>query len=314
MKRSVLGMLCVAAGVSIFSVQDVIVKGLSGTYPVHEIVVLRSLVALPVLLLAMLWDRTQRFAFAAWGLHALRGLTQFFAYFSYYLAMAAMPIADVVAICFAAPLVIAALSGPLLGERVTPQSWAAIAVGFAAVLAIVRPGASTSDPALLFPVLSAVTYGLSAVLARRLGRSATGSAMAFSATLVYIVGGAAVALALAGSAPAEGAHPSIRFLLGPWLWPTAVEAALLAACGLIAACGFFLLSQGYRLAEASRAAAFEYVALPWGVLWGYLVFGNAPDLVTLGGAAVLIATGIYTLRQGRVVEPAAAPVAAPTGA
>ena len=310
MKRSVLGMLSVAAGVSIFSVQDVIVKGLSGTFPVHEIVVLRSFVALPVLLVAMLCDGTGRFAFTRLGLHATRGIAQFLAYFSYYLAMAAMPIADVVAICFAAPLVIAALSGPVLGERVKPQSWAAIGVGFAAVLAIVRPGASTSDPALLFPVLSAVTYGLSAVLARRLGRSATGSAMAMSATIVYIIGGGAVAVALAGSAPAEGAHPSIRFLLGPWLWPSPVEALLLVACGLIAACGFFLLSQGYRLAEASRAAAFEYVALPWGVLWGYLVFGNAPDLVTLGGAAVLIATGIYTLRQGRTAEPEPATVAA----
>jgi drug/metabolite transporter (DMT)-like permease len=301
MKPSVRGMLCVAAGVSIFSVQDVIVKGLSASFPVHEIVVLRSVVAFPILLVLTLQDGTTRVAPARLGLHAARGLALFAAYFSYYLAMAAMPIADVVAICFAAPLIITALSGPVLGERVKPQSWAAIAIGFAAVLMIVRPDAATSDPAALLPVLSALAYGISAVLARRLGRVATGSAMALSATVVYIFAGGIAALALAGTAPSAGAHPSIRFLLGPWIWPNAGEIGLLTACGLIAAFGFFLLSQGYRLAEASRAAAFEYVALPWGVLWGFLVFNTPPDLLTLAGAAVLIATGVYTLRHGLAV-------------
>ena len=146
MKRSVLGMLSVAAGVSIFSVQDVIVKGLSATFPVHEIVVLRSVVASPVLLVLTLQNGTGRVAPTRLGLHAARGLSLFVAYFSYYLAMAAMPIADVVAICFAAPLIITALSGPVLGERVKPQSWAAIAIGFAAVLIIVRPDVATSEP------------------------------------------------------------------------------------------------------------------------------------------------------------------------
>ena len=311
MKRSVLGMLSVAAGVSIFSVQDVIVKGLSATFPVHEIVVLRSVVALPVLLVLTLQDGTGRVAPARLGLHAVRGLSLFAAYFSYYLAMAAMPIADVVAICFAAPLIITALSGPMLGERVKPQSWAAIAIGFAAVLMIVRPDAATSDPAALFAVLSALAYGISAVLARRLGRVASGSAMALSATVVYIFAGGVAALVLAGTAPSPGAHPSMRFLLGPWIWPSTGEVGLLTACGLIAAFGFFLLSHGYRLAEASRAAVFEYVALPWGVLWGFLIFNTPPDLLTLAGAAVLIATGIYTLRQGQAVESSLATATAP---
>jgi drug/metabolite transporter (DMT)-like permease len=222
-----------------------------------------------------------------------------------------MPIADVVAICFAAPLVITALSGPILGERVKPQSWAAIAIGFAAVLMIVRPDAATSDPAALFAVLSALAYGISAVLARRLGRVASGSAMALSATVVYIFAGGVTALVLAGTAPSPGAHPSMRFLLGPWIWPSTGEVGLLTACGLIAAFGFFLLSHGYRLAEASRAAVFEYVALPWGVLWGFLVFNTPPDLLTLAGAAVLIATGIYTLRQGQAVESSLATATAP---
>jgi len=71
--------------------------------------------------------------------------------------------------------------------------------------------------------------------------------------------------------------------------------------------GFFLLSQGYRLAEASRAAAFEYVALPWGVLWGFLVFNTPPDLLTLAGAAVLIATGSTRFVRARRSNPRSPP-------
>jgi drug/metabolite transporter (DMT)-like permease len=303
MKRSVLGMLSVAAGVSIFSVQDVIVKGLSATLPVHEIVVLRSAVALPVLLLITLRERSGRLSFSRWGLHALRGFFLFLAYGAYYMAIAAMPLADAVAIYFTTPLFIAALAVPFLGERVSGRSWAAIAIGFAAVLVIVRPNGDTGDPAAIFPLLSALGYAVSAVLARRLGATESAGAMALSATLVYILAGGAVALALSGMAPpAEGTHRSLRFLLGPWLWPSARDYGFLAACGIIAAFGFFLLSEGYRLAEANRAAIFEYVALPWAVLWGFLVFGAMPDAITLGGAAVLIATGIYTLRLGQVGE------------
>ncbi|MGH7122989.1 MAG: hypothetical protein ACREFI_01360, partial [Stellaceae bacterium] len=82
----------------------------------------------------------------------------------------------------------------------------------------------------------------------------------------------------------------------PWIWPSPLDLLLMATCGCIAAFGFFCLSQGYRLSEAYRAAPCEYAALPWGVLWGYIFFGNTPDAVMILGALIIMGAGLYTLQ------------------
>jgi drug/metabolite transporter (DMT)-like permease len=297
--RQTHGMLCVAAGVSIFSVQDAIVKGLSSLYPVHEIVVVRSFVALPILLLIALAEDRGKLRLHRPGLHLVRGLFLYLSYTSYYLALAHLPIAEAVALYFTAPFFVAALSLPLLGERVRMRSWIAIAVGFCGVLLIARPNTSLFDPTVLLPVLSALAYAIAALLTRRLGTTESGGAMALSATVIYVFAGGLTALALSPIEVAGDAHSSLRFLLNPWLWPSALDAGLLATCGLIAAFGFFFLGQGYRLAEANRAAPFEYAALPWGILWGYWFFGNLPDMATVAGAVVIVGAGLYTLQRRR---------------
>jgi drug/metabolite transporter (DMT)-like permease len=299
MNRQILGMLSVATGVSVFSIQDVIVKGLSGTYPVHQIVVVRSLVALPILLAITLAESRGRVTIHRLGLHVVRGILLYVSYTTYYLALARLTLANTVALTFTVPFFVALLGMPLLGERVAARSWLAIAAGFLAVLAIVRPDAGLIEPASLLPLVAALTYSISAILARRLGTTEGGGAMALTATAIYGIGGAVTALSLAGIGVGEDAHSSLRFLLNPWLWPSPGDLALLALCGLIAACGFFLLSQGYRLAQVNLAAPFEYVALPWSILWGYLFFGSLPDATMIAGAAVIAAAGFYTLQLSR---------------
>jgi drug/metabolite transporter (DMT)-like permease len=305
MNRLYLGMLSVAAGVSAFSVQDVIVKALSGTYPVHQIVVLRSLVALPVLLGVTLAESGGTLRIHRIGLHLARGLLLYVSYTTYYLALARLPIADTVALTFTVPFFVTALGIPILGERVKARSWAAIGVGFLAVLLIVRPGFGLFEPAAVLPIVSALTYAISALLARRLGSTEGGGALALMATAVYLIAGALTALSLVGSKIPPDAHASVRFLLNPWIWPSVLDLGLLVACGLIAAFGFFCLGQGYRLAEANRVAPFEYAALPWGILWGYLFFDNVPDAPMIIGAAVIVSSGLYTLRREPVHARAA---------
>lgn len=299
MSRQTQGMLCVAFGVSIFSVQDAIVKGLSGTYPVHEIVVARSLVALPILILVTLAEEGGRPQIHRLGLHLVRALFLYVSYTCYYLALAHLPIAEAVALYFTAPFFVAALSLPMIGERVGAKSWIAIGIGFCGVLLIARPETSVFDPTVLLPVLSALAYAIASLLTRRLGTTESGGALALSATVVYVVAGTLTALALSRIEAAGDAHSSLRFLLNPWVWPDARDVALLAACGFIAAFGFFFLGQGYRLAEANRAAPFEYASLPWGILWGYWFFGNLPTEATILGAVIIIGAGLYTLQKSR---------------
>jgi S-adenosylmethionine uptake transporter len=303
LNRQILGMLSVATGVSIFSLQDAIVKGMSGDFPVHEIVFVRSLVAFPLLLAVIMAEARGWPAFRRLGLHLLRGLLMYVAFTIYYLAIAHLQIAEAVALFFMAPLLVAGLSGPTLGERVSPRSWIAIAVGAAGVVVILRPSFGELDPALLLPVFSSLAYALSVLCSRRLGETQSGGAMALTATVVYVLASAATALGVAGLAVPAGADPSLRFLLNPWLWPGLKDLGLMAACGLIAASAFFCLGQGYRMAEANRAAPFEYAALPWGILWGYVFFANLPDLATLLGAAIIVAGGLYALSLERAAWP-----------
>ncbi len=302
------GMFSVAAGVSVFSVHDAIVKGLSGVYPFHQIVFIRSLVALPVLLLIALAEGRGRLALHRFRLHLLRGLVMYVAFTAYYLGLARLTMAETVALTFSAPLFIAALSVPILGERVERRSWAAIGAGFLGVLIIVRPGAGLADIAAVLPVMAALAYALSALFARRLGTTESGGAMALSATAVYILASGIMGLALAGIEAPAGAHISVRFLLNPWAWPSARDLGLMAGCGVLAALGFFFLGQGYRLAQANLVAPFEYVALPWAVLWGYLFFGNLPDATTILGAAIVVGSGFYTLQRVRTRKLSAAPL------
>jgi len=294
--RQTLGMISVAAGVSVFTIQDVIVKTLSSTYPVHEIVVLRSVVAFPILVWVTYAEQRGHIKMHRGLLHLARGLILYVSYTCYYLGLARLPMADVIALTFTVPLFVTVLGVAVLGERVRARRWLALGAGFIGVLIILRPGIGLFEPAALLPIGSALAYATSAVMARRLGSTESGGAMALTATGAYIAGGALTAALLAGIAPPAGAEESIRFLLNPWIWPSSLELVLMTLCGCIAAFGFFCLSQGYRLSEAYRAAPCEYAALPWGVLWGYLFFGNTPDAVMILGALIIMGAGLYTLQ------------------
>lgn len=294
--RQAVGMMSVAAGVSVFTIQDVIVKTLSSVYPVHQIVVLRSLVAFPILLWATYAEQRGHIKMHRGLLHAARGFILYISYTCYYLGLARLPMADVIALTFTVPLFVTMLGVLVLGERVRTRRWVALGAGFVGVLVILRPGVGLFEPAALLPIASAIAYATSAVMARRLGSTESGGAMALTATGAYIVGGALTAALLAGVDVPADAAASIRFLLNPWIWPSTLDLALIALCGCIAAFGFFCLSQGYRLSEAYRAAPCEYAALPWGVLWGYLFFGNTPDAVMILGALIIMGAGLYTLQ------------------
>ena len=298
--RQTLGMISVAAGVSVFTIQDVIVKTLSSVYPVHQIVVLRSLVAFPILLWVTYAEPRGHIKMHRGLLHAARGVILYVSYTCYYLGLARLPMADVIALTFTVPLFVTMLGVLVLGERVRTRRWVALGAGFIGVLVILRPGVGLFEPAALLPIASAAAYATSAVMARRLGSTESGGAMALTATGAYIVGGALTAALLAGIDPPADGAASIRFLLMPWIWPNTLDLALMVLCGCIAAFGFFCLSQGYRLSEAYRAAPCEYAALPWGVLWGYLFFANTPDAVMILGALIIMGAGLYTLQP----EPA----------
>ena len=303
-----IGILCLIAGIAIFSVQDLILKLISGAYPLHEAMVLRSLTAFPCLLLiTRLMDGTLRGLISAtWPAMLARGVLNFLAYTAYYLALAALPMATTVALYFTAPLMITLLSALVLKERVSLRRWLAVGAGFAGVLIMVRPGGAVFDWAAILPIFCGAAYAGSMVMARVMGVRDSAAALAFWGNVAFLLCAAALALVY-GSGAHEGAgHASLAFLTRGWAWPTPKDAALMCACGVIAAIGLTLLTQAYRIAANSVVAPFEFTFAFWGLLWGWLFWGDLPDGMGWLGIAIIIGAGIYVVRAEPVAKAAGA--------
>jgi drug/metabolite transporter (DMT)-like permease len=295
------GILFLCLGIFIFTIQDAIIKQISGSYPVTEVVAIRSLVALPILACVVHVETGLSAIFSSRaGWLTIRALILFLSYTTYYLAFPVLPLAEAVALFFTAPLLITVLAGPFLGERIGWRAWLAVTAGFAGVLIMLRPGTALFEPAALLSLLSALLYAVAALMTRRLGNTEKASVMTFYSVWVYLVGAVGLALIL-DAADSTGSHPSLAFLLRPWTIPGSGDFLLMAACGLIAAVAMTLLTTAYRVAPAHVVAPFEYTGILWLPLWGFLFFAEIPQWTTALGTLLIVASGIAVLRgEGRV--------------
>jgi drug/metabolite transporter (DMT)-like permease len=293
------GILALILGIAIFSVQDVILKLLSGDYPLHQAMLIRSLTALPFHLAIVWWfdGRLSTITTPGWWKMLARGLLNFIAYTAYYLGLAYLPLADTIALFFTSPLFITLTAVVFLGERVRFLTAIAVAAGFAGVLLIVKPGAGGFDLAALLPVLGALGYALSMIAARSLGRTESAAAMAFWGNVCFLVCALLLSAVYGSGAFAGASHPSLAFLTRGWVMPTAADLALMASCGLIAAVGITLLTYAYRIAPSASIAPFEYSFMFWGLLWGWLFWDNIPDSLAWVGIAVIIGAGMVVIRK-----------------
>lgn len=311
------GVLALVLGIAVFSVQDVILKLLSGSYPLYQAMVIRSLTAVPLLLLIVRWlDRgLHSIASRNWGWMLARGLLGFVAYTSYYLGLAALPMADTVALFFTAPLFITLIAAVVFRERIGPKTLLGLVAGFVGMLLIFNPTGNLFDPAALLPVLGALGYALQQLAARVLGRTETAAAMTFWSNLCFLATGLALAM-IFGSGALEGTgHASLAFLTRGWQPLALRDLLLFMACGGIAAVGLSLLTYAYRVAPSSTVAPFEYSFIFWGVLWGWLFWSELPGSTAWGGIALLVAAGLLVIRA-EARKDAAPPneKAAPKGA
>jgi len=288
----------------IFSGQDWIIKLLSGDYPVHQAIAIRGVVAVLILLAYIaLNGKIESLRSKRMGLLIVRGLVLMMAYTTYYLAFPSMPLANIVALWFTVPLFVTALAGPFLGEKVGVRRWTAAIVGFAGVLIIVRPFADSFSLASLLPIASALTYSISALMARRMGETESAPVMSFYQNLVYLLVALVMAVIFGGGAYEGTSNPSLEFLVRGWVTPSWIDLALLAACGVIASIATVLLTQAYRMAEANFVACFEYSAIIWATLGGYLFWREVPDVYFFIGAALIVAAGLYVLFRTQPATP-----------
>jgi drug/metabolite transporter (DMT)-like permease len=294
------GIASLSAGIMIFSLQDAILKGVSGDHAVTLAIVLRSLVGLPILLamvayangLAALKSRN-------WKLLIARGLILLISYTSYYMAFPALPLAEAVALFFTSPIFVTLLASVMLREKVTPQAWASVVAGFIGVLIILRPGSGLFEPAALLSLFSAASYAFSMILARKHGAEEPTTVMSFYVNAVYLAAAAVIAGSFHALGITAAGHPSLDFLVRPWDMPGTRDLLLMGLCGVIAALGMSLLTHAYRLASANLVTVFEYTGMIWVPLWGYLLFAEVPKVTTVVGTAIIIAAGLFAVRSAR---------------
>ena len=305
MDQRVLGIACVVGAITLFILQDALIKWLSGDYPLHEIVLARAASAIAVTLFMMRLEggihllRTRRL-----GLQLTRSALLVLANGAFYLALAAMTIAEATSIFFVAPLLITALSALLLHEPVGPRRWAAVCVGLAGVIVMTRPGEGVLRLVALLPIFAATAYAFMQIITRRLGTTERASTIAFYAQAGFLAASVAIGLVAGDGRFAPEDNASLAFLLRAWTVPSAGDAALFLGIGVMNGVGGYLMSQAYRIARPAAIAPFEYVALPMAVFWGVVFFGDWPDLVTYAGMALICASGLYVLHREAVVARA----------
>lgn len=272
---------------------DALAKHLSQSYPVLQIVWARY-AALAVLLAFYIGRRlpgalrTRCLSLQIWRSLALIATTGLF-----FSALSFIPLADATAIMFVAPILVTALSMPLLGERVGPRRWASIVVGFGGALIIIRPGTAAMDPAAFLALAAATCYALYQIATRRLSRSDPPMTTLFYSALV-------------------GAGLTSLVVPFAWIAPRSLGDGLaLAALGVIGGLGHYLLIKAFDAAPAATVSGFGYFTLVWATLLGFLAFGDLPDAWTVVGALVIAGSGLYILHRERVRKgpPSADPAA-----
>lgn len=298
--RPGVGIALVLVGILAISVNDMLIKQLSGGYPLHQVVFTRSAIGI-LFSLAMVqieggWTilRTRQP-----GLHILRGLMVVIANMTFFLALAVLPLADATALFFAAPLFITLLSIPVLGEKVGPLRMAAVIVGFAGVVIMQRPWQGSGELnvsrlMLLLPVLSALAYAIMQIMTRKLGATTKASALAVYIQGMFILVSLGFwAVAGDGRFAEASDNASVQFLLRAWVWPRDGDWIYLAGLGMNAAIIGYCLSQAYRLADAATVAPFEYVGLPMAVFWGWAIWGTLPAWEVWTGMAMIMGAGLF---------------------
>ena len=198
-------------------------------------------------------------------------------------ALKRMPLSTAYSIYFVAPLLVAALSVPLLGEKVGPRRWTAIAIGLVGVLVVLRPGVDgiVSFPGLMV-LLAATAYAVAAVTVSLLTRTDTPQSMVVWFLAIMAVG--AGLAAIPGWVPLRWDHT-----------------ALILGMGLAGALGQIALTRAFMCGDASLIAPLEYTGLVWVIAWDWLFWRTLPDATTWIGAAIIVASGLYLLRRERTV-------------
>lgn len=277
--RASTGILLSLGAYALFTLMDASIKTLGGRYHVVQVVFFNALFGLAtVLLIAAARGTIAGVRSPQWRLHLLRWIIGLPGGLAIFWVYPRMPLADVYAILFAAPLFMTALSVPVLGEKVGWRRWSAVVIGFVGVLVMLRPGAGLLEATALAALFGALVHASNMLLLRRM--------RGIDPPEAFGVWGNGLTLLATG-------------IVVPWLWqpPSAADLALHAFAGSIAGGGFLLLVIAYAKAPVAVLAPFQYSQMLYGIAVGAVLFGDWPEPTILAGAAIVVGSGLYIFHR-----------------
>ncbi len=276
------GLLFMLAGFFVFSCADTMAKILTADFHPVQIVWTRQLGLLTGVAVLFALRGRVIFRSTAPGLQIARGLCAIVSAIAFVFALAHVPLADAVAVTFVAPFLVTILGAAALRETVGIRRWAAVLAGFIGTLVVIRPGEGVFHPAIFLVILAASAFALRQILSRHLGN---GDRTETTVTYTALTSVLCLALPL------------------PFFWQTPTESTqflLMAAMAILAATGEFLIIRALEIAFAVVLAPAHYSLIIYSTFWGFVVFGDFPDLWTWVGALIVVSSGLYViLREAR---------------
>lgn len=276
---SINGILCMVAGALSLTINDAMAKYLTQSYPVGQVMALRG-VSILVLLYAFLLikNKIAMLKVYSWKNHFARAGAMTGSTFCFITGLSLMPIADAIAIAFAAPIITTILGIFFLNERVEWQRWTAIGFGFWGVLIILQPSGDAFKLAALAPLGAAAFGAVRDVLTRTMSSSENSISILFTSMLMITLAG------------------FVTFPLG-WNRIAIEHIWIFIASSILVGLAQYLMIEAFRLGEVALISPFKYSSLLWAILIGILIWGDFPNNSVLIGAAFLILSGIYLLRN-----------------
>jgi S-adenosylmethionine uptake transporter len=279
-----LGVILYLVGVGLFSVNDALGKWLVADYGVGQLMMLRSIGAAVVLAPIVMALRVNLIDPRQAPLQILRILIAAVDTFAFYYATRFMPLADVMTFYMATPLIVTALSAPLLGEKVERFRWIAVLIGFAGVVIALRPSPQMFSWAAPLALFGATMFALSQTITRELRRTHWLPLVLWQFVGSGLIGAATV----------------------PWAWttPSLFDVGLMFLVGVVSMTCFIFITRALALARAAVLAPLQYSAILWAAIMGWLVWRDAPTLPIILGNAIIIGSGLFVAARGRVGEAA----------
>lgn len=277
------GVLFMLLGTALFTFNDALGKWMVASVAVGQLLFIRSATALVVLLPAVHkagWRKV--FVLQQPGQHALRLAFIVAEVFCFYLAVRHLPLADVMAVYQATPLIVTILAIPLLGEAVGWRRGLAVGIGFIGVLLVLQPDGGVFTAPALIALGGSFTYALSMVATRKLRETNSLSLIVYHSIAVGGVG----------------------LLTLPWGWEPVdlPDIGYLALIGVVATAAHMCMNQSLKLAPAAVVVPFTYTSLLWAILLGWLFFADLPTPLMLLGAGIIVASGLFVLHRERQIK------------